>query len=124
MRTVDAIERVLPSSRVDWGFKASPTFALTLTPTPTPTPTLTLTSTLTLTKAEAATSTAPWVPNAAGTSGNGGGLRKASSPRKAGGMTSAGLKRWKEKAQGKAALRAAGVYSANPEQQSPYSLER
>ena len=107
MRTVDAIERVLPSSRVDWGFKASPTCALTLT------------STLTLTKAEAATGTAPWVPNAAGTSGNGGGLRKASSPRKAGGLTSTGLKRWKAKAEGKAALRAAGVLSANPERQSP-----
>ena len=93
MRTVDAIERVLPSSRVDWGFKA-----------------------------EAATGTAPWVPNAAGTSGNGGGLRKASSPRKAGGLTSAGLKRWKAKAEGKAALRAAGVLSANPEQQSPIVL--
>ena len=50
VRTVDAIERVLPSSRVDWGFKASPTFSLTLTPTPTPTPTLTLTLTLTLTR--------------------------------------------------------------------------
>ena len=92
MRTVAAIERVLPSSRVDWGFKA-----------------------------DAATGTAPWVPNgnAAGTSGNGGGLRKASSPRKAGGLTSTGLKRWKAKAEGKAALRAAGVLSANPERQSP-----
>ena len=62
------------------------------------------------------------MPNASGTSGNGGGLRKASSPRKAGqagGLTSAGLKRWKAKAEGKAALRAAGVLSADPEQLSP-----
>ena len=93
MRTVDANERVLPSAHVDWAFKA-----------------------------EAATGTAPWVPTAAGTSGNGGGgggdLRKAASP-KQGEVTSAGLVRWKAKADGKAALRQAGVYSANPLQLSP-----
>ena len=92
MRTVDANERVLPSAHVDWAFKA-----------------------------EAATGTAPWVPTAAGTSGNGGGggdLRKAASP-KQGEVTSAGLVRWKAKADGKAALREAGVFSANPSQLSP-----
>ena len=93
MRTVDANERVLPSAHVDWAFKA-----------------------------EAATGTAPWVPTAAGTSGNGGGgggdLRKAASA-KQGEVTSAGLVRWKAKADGKAALREAGVFSANPSQLSP-----
>ena len=93
MRTVDANERVLPSAHVDWAFKA-----------------------------EAATGTAPWVPTAAGMSGNGGGgggdLRKAASP-KQGEVTSAGLVRWKAKADGKAALREAGVFSANPSQLSP-----
>ena len=100
MRTVDANERVLPSAHVDWAFKAEKIF-------------------------DAATGTAPWVPTAAGTSGNGGGggggggdLRKAASP-KQGEVTSAGLVRWKAKADGKAALREAGVFSANPSQLSP-----
>jgi|TARA_B110001469_G_C9578225_1_gene286763 hypothetical protein len=92
VRTVDANERVLPSTRVDWAFKA-----------------------------EAATGTAPWVPTAAGTSGNGGGGGggfRTANPKK-GEATSAGLVRWKTKADGKAALREAGVLSANSLQLSP-----
>ena len=95
VRTVDANERVLPSAHVDWAFKAEKIF-------------------------DAATGTAPWVPTAAGTSNGGGGgdLRKAASA-KQGEVTSAGLVRWKAKADGKAALREAGVFSANPSQLSP-----
>ena len=94
VRTVDANERVLPSAHVDWTFKA-----------------------------EAATGTAPWVPAAVGTSGNGGaggtGSLRKKAPAKKGDATSAGLVRWKTKADGKGALRQAGVLDANPRQLSP-----
>ena len=64
-------------------------------------------------KAEAVTGAAPWVPNAAGHSGSGGSLRKGS--HKKGGVTSTGLAHWKTKADGKAALRQAGVYDSSVE---------